>query len=182
MQIIERLRQDHRNMARILGLIEIQLGRLHATEPIDFEMLTQAVRYMMEFTDVIHHPAEDVLFEKLRIQDRSLDSIITTLEQEHELLRHNSQTLYDTVRGAALGHGMMREELERSGRDYIATQYAHMRTEETEILPRVHDALPVAELIDVEYLLASCNDPVFGDTIERDYRKFYDYLVANTDK
>ena len=61
--ILEKLHKDHKNFSKLLEFLEQQAKLLKDCERIDLELILDALRYMQEYPDFIHHPLEDVLYK-----------------------------------------------------------------------------------------------------------------------
>ena len=59
------LSDEHRYLSLLLDTLEEQLQLTDLTAPGDFFLIQDIVHYMYEYTDVVHHPTEDLMFEKL---------------------------------------------------------------------------------------------------------------------
>jgi hemerythrin-like domain-containing protein len=64
--LLTELRQDHRNMAVLLNLLQEEALRLEQHDRPDYELLLDIMRYMTVYSDAIHHPKEDLVYAGLR--------------------------------------------------------------------------------------------------------------------
>ena len=67
--IIQQLIRDHRNMARLLDVLQEELERYRQTKSADFEILSRIVDYVRNFPELRHHPREDLIFRHLEYRD-----------------------------------------------------------------------------------------------------------------
>ena len=65
-ELLAELRQDHRNMAILLGLLRDETDRIDHDELPDFELLHDIMRYMTVYSDAMHHPKEDLIYDGMR--------------------------------------------------------------------------------------------------------------------
>ena len=63
--MLKKLRNDHFNMKRLLSIIEIDLQAAEDEQLVDFELIRNAIEYMMDAPDVTHHPTENLIFDIL---------------------------------------------------------------------------------------------------------------------
>lgn len=63
--LVEQIHQDHVNVSKVLDLIEAEVGRARDEQAPDLELLEDAMRYMVNYSDLIHHPKEDSMFARL---------------------------------------------------------------------------------------------------------------------
>ena len=54
--LLKDLREDHRNMATMLDLLNRQIGHIRDGERPDYELIHDVMRYMTTYSDAVHHP------------------------------------------------------------------------------------------------------------------------------
>ena len=59
-QLLSELREDHRNMALVLNVLESTIETAATGEDPDFELIDEIMRYMTIYPDAVHHPKEDI--------------------------------------------------------------------------------------------------------------------------
>ena len=59
--ILDTLRSDHANMARLLNILERQVSAFREGEAPDYEIVQGVVEYFLDYPDLCHHPKEDLL-------------------------------------------------------------------------------------------------------------------------
>ena len=55
-ELLSELREDHRNMAIVLDLLEAAAKQAYKGEDPDFELVAEIMRYMTVYPDAVHHP------------------------------------------------------------------------------------------------------------------------------
>ena len=63
--VLERLREDHARSTRVLRVLEWEVDRLSVLENPDCSLLASIVEYLRSYSDTVHHPTEDRLFDRL---------------------------------------------------------------------------------------------------------------------
>ena len=81
--IIERLSQEHRNIERLLAILERELQIFDRGDRPDYKVISAVISYFELYPEVYHHPQEDLVFAKLKIRDpgglrRSVISLTNT--------------------------------------------------------------------------------------------------------
>ena len=71
-EIMRQLRDDHRNVALMMDLLERQLDAVHRMERADFDLMHDVMRYMTRYPDQVHHPKEDLMFERMGADEPGL--------------------------------------------------------------------------------------------------------------
>ena len=64
--VLAQLREDHRNMAILLALLERQAELIAGGEEPDYDLSHDVLRYMTSYPDAVHHPREDRIYLRLR--------------------------------------------------------------------------------------------------------------------
>ena len=70
--VILQLRKDHHRMARILKLMRHLLNHENGDADPEFsELMGECIEYMAVYPDAVHHPQEDIIFDRLLERDSS---------------------------------------------------------------------------------------------------------------
>ena len=177
--LIQKLQRDHSHMARLLKVLEEELDTAADSDPPDFQRMQLVMKYMTRYPDEVHHPREDVLFARLLEKAPAVGATISTLCAEHRVLAVKGRELCSVLDAAATEHVIRRDALESPGREYIATLYRHMRFEETEIFSVARARLGTEDWLVIESSVDEQRDPIFGDSVESEYRDLYAYIFSS---
>jgi hemerythrin-like domain-containing protein len=177
------LSDEHRYLGLLLDTLEDQLQLTDLTAPGDFFLIQDIVHYMDEYTDEVHHPTEDVMFEKLLQRSPDKEKEVAHLRRDHKALHK------DTVRiQKLLDQAVKRrtpkaaEALRIAAGKYIGRLRMHIQIEETELFPSAIRCLANKDWHEIETRLAARQDPLFGPNVERDYRVLYEYFAGRADQ
>ena len=67
--ILQTLHQDHANLIQLLSFIEMETHRIDRRDSMaNFELISLALEYCVEFPGRYHHPKEDLLYAKITKQ------------------------------------------------------------------------------------------------------------------
>ncbi|MDX2411836.1 MAG: hemerythrin domain-containing protein [Woeseiaceae bacterium] len=163
------LREDHRNMATMLDLLERDLERIRHSENPDYELIHDIMRYMTVYSDAAHHPKEDLLYAAMKVEDPSLAAGLEKVEPEHRELAILGETLRNDVEAIASGATVTRFRLVADMSDYVQRLREHMSWEEGDLFRRA-DGLVAAEsamFVTISHL--DKLDPVFGAEREHSF-------------
>ena len=163
--IIQQLQQDHLNAAKLLDLLEAQIGTLHDGETPDYLLMFDVMCYMRHYPDLFHHPQEDLIFEKLKERDPSARAIVDKLMEEHKALAEKGAQFFESLQTAVSESMVPRETLESQGRGYIAFLRSHMGKEEDQVFPLASKVLREQDWAAIDTAMASQADPVFGQVV-----------------
>ena len=177
--IMEQLENDHRNVAMMMKVLEKQLDLMHEMDNADFELMHGVMHYMTHYPDRVHHPMEDLMFERMDTDDPAVREAIEGLRREHVGLLEKGRAFRDTLRGVVDGALVERDKLEAQGRDYVAFMRHHMRREDTEVFPAAAGSLDETDWEAVAAAFAEQQDPLFGPIVADHYRALLDYIREN---
>lgn len=174
---VERLRCEHGNIARLLLVLESHLARLHAGEDLDEQLMLDAVSYLTDYVDGIHHAREDLIVELLAEREPLVRAILATLSAQHDAIRAEGAMLRERLESAALDAPVAREDLVRHGFAYTGDLRRNMALEERVVFPLAVVGLSAAEWGAIEAKVAGGVDPLFGGTVEPPYRALFEEIA-----
>ena len=160
---------DHVNFAKLLDLLEDQLALFHEGGSPEYELMLDIMYYMTHYSDVLHHPKEDLVFAKVKQREQSAGPKIDELTEQHRILKAAGEDLVRAIDDIVNGSISSREEVEICARSYIADLRNHMRIEETEILPLADRLLRESDWSAIHATIGHIEDPLFGTSAEKRY-------------
>lgn len=176
-KLISRIHSDHQNMARVLKLIVSEIDAMASEEPRELILLDDAMRYMINYVDEIHHPKEDLIFNRMRILEVDQSEHIEDILDEHQALFTLGSQFQELVQAAEYGDFVLRQNLVEQGRAYVNSMYSHMRKEEDEVFQKAKQILSDEELAALDREVEHMIDPVFGEYVQQEYKALYDYVL-----
>jgi hemerythrin-like domain-containing protein len=160
-EIIRKLREEHKNITRLLDVLEHELGVFDATKQPDYDVVVSIADYFTGFPDRCHHPKEDLIFQRLREIDPAAAASIGNLEAEHEkiatLARHFREAVHNVLREAE----MPRSAFDAAVRHFIRDQREHLQMEEEDFFPHVLDVFTAEDWVEIDAKVSSQDDPLF---------------------
>ncbi|HVC28873.1 MAG TPA: hemerythrin domain-containing protein [Gammaproteobacteria bacterium] len=175
--IIEKLRLEHADMRRVIILIRLQLDLLERHAQPDLVLLANALYYMRKFPSVVHHPKEELIFEKLVARGAPVQKEVEQLHVQHQEIYALEDNLIELALALQKGDSQARTRLLEFGRHYIAIQAMHAETEERILFPAAQQNLRANDWKDVRKKSVRIEDPLFGSNPTERYRNLYDYLL-----
>lgn len=176
--LVEQIRQDHVNVSRVLDLIDKEIERARDEQMPDLELLEDAMRYMTNYSDLVHHPKEDAMFAKLLQNEPDVADQVAVLREEHQTLARLGSEFLEIVKAAEYGDFVRRQEVIDRGAEYVETLRSHMDAEEVGLLKRAHASLTVDDLEAIDAAYAATHDPLMVDSLKKEYTALYRSLVA----
>lgn len=180
--ILADLREDHRNIAVMLDLLEREVDRIREGGKPDYELIHDIMRYMTVYSDAVHHPKEDVLYAAMKKEQPDSAAGLERVPPEHAELAQLGESLRNDIEAIASGAAVTRKRLIVDAVDYIGRQRKHMAWEETDLFPRA-DTLAGAEnsmFLDIEHL--NRLDPVFGPERQHSFANLLENIRSFVDE
>lgn len=176
-QVMEQLELEHRNVAKLLDLLERELGKIREATSADFELVHDVMHYMTHYADDTHHPKEDLMFRRLQARAPAEGAdVIERLGREHRALAEKGAAFLEQVSQVVDGGMVLRTDIEAAGNDYAAFMRAHMAFEDGEAFPLAVRLLADEDWDAVEKAFAASQDPVFGPIRRDDYARLLAHI------
>jgi hemerythrin-like domain-containing protein len=178
-ELLRQLRDDHRNMAILLKLLDGVVKNASAGKDPDFELLGEIMRYMTVYPDAVHHPKEDILYERLRNEREDLTDGLDDVTTDHEAIARLSMKLRDDVDSIVAGSPVRRDKLIRDTAAYVERLRNHMIWEEDDLFERIEEMLDTQSLeFDVSEF-DDIRDPVFELEVESGFKRLMSSLPVS---
>lgn len=174
---IEKLRREHAEMRRVVILIRMQLDLIGRHAEPDLVLLTNALYYMRKFPSVVHHPKEELIFEKLLARGAPVQKEVEQTHVQHQEIYALEDNLIELALAMQQGDRQAQARLLEFGRHYLAIQAMHAETEERVLFPAAQQNLHAYDWKDIRKKSVSIDDPLFGGSPTERYRYLYDYLL-----
>lgn len=176
--VLAELRQDHRNMARLLNLLERQTETIFEGAAYELELMVDVMRYMTGYPDAVHHPKEDKLYAELRAVRPDLAKGMSRVSDEHRMIGDHGALLRDKLEEAASGNLVRRNELVADALRYVESLRAHMRWEESDLFRRLDRMVRDGHGVIRESTMVDRRDPLFGARLEARFKNLYNAIGA----
>ncbi len=167
--LLNDLREDHRNMAIMLDLLSRQVDHVREGERPDYELIHDIMRYMTTYSDAVHHPKEDVLYASMRAEKPEAAEGLERVEPEHIEIAELGEALRNDVEAVASGAPVTREKLIEDAQNYIGMLRRHMAWEEEDLFRRARDLVQGEREMFVDISNFDTLDPVFGPERQHSY-------------
>ena len=175
--IIEQIRDEHRNMAKLLDALERQIAVFSEGGQPDYEVIVGAIDYFLDYPDRCHHPKEDLLARKV-LEGADTAGPLQKLEAQHGAPGISSDLFAQLVHRVLDEAELSRSDLTRAATEFIATQRHHMEMEEEHFLPLAATALSQEDLAALDSELMAEADPLMDPDAEARYAILRDAILA----
>ena len=177
-RVITVLQNDHRNVSVLLQLLDPLASKVAPGTPADFVPILDIMNYMTRYSDLFHHPMEELVFKKLMERDDNTSPLVATLIAEHKFLGEKGRQLINSVRNVVNGFEPHEGRLAPERQDYATSLGKHMSREETEVFPLASKLLSDDDWAAIERGMVARADPLFGVGQEAQYVALYDRIVS----
>jgi hemerythrin-like domain-containing protein len=167
--VVEVLRQEHRNIEKLLRVLERELSVFDRGDRPNCEVVVGIIDYFKDYPDSCHHPKEDMIFDKLKSRDPAAAGKIGDLHAEHEEGASRLRRAAQAVERVLSDQDLVREDVDRIIRDFIGHERQHMKVEEQIFFPAALNALRPKDWADVALKLADRRDPLSEPDLERKF-------------
>ena len=164
-------RAEHLQFNQLLGLLQHEVDVFHTGESPDYELMSDIVSYLREYSDRFHHPREDVAFARLAQRCPEMQLPLARLGQEHRVIAQAGEALMrqiDAILGGAL---VRRAEVEMAAATYLVYYGNHIAKEEEDVLARAAQHLTREDWEAVKTAVPAGPDPLFGAQPQQRYRE-----------
>ena len=168
--IIQILLEEHRNIDKLLLVLEHELEVFDRSEEPDYEILQAVIQYFQDYPESCHHPKEDMVFEKLKLRDPAASKRIGDVEAEHHVEADRLRRFAQAVEDVLAGRELPRQSFHNVMLDFIEHQRQHMDKEERLLFPAAVKALQPEDWTEIEQQLNNRKDPLFDGVIEKKFR------------
>ena len=168
--IIQILLEEHRNIDKLLLVLEHELEVFDRSEEPDYEILQAVIQYFQDYPESCHHPKEDMVFEKLKVRDPAAANRIGDVEAEHQVETKRLRRLVEAVEEILAGREFLRQTFHDVVHDFIEHQRQHMDKEERLLFPAAVQGLRPDDWAELDARLNDQKDPLFNGVIETKFQ------------
>jgi hemerythrin-like domain-containing protein len=168
--IIQILLEEHRNIDKLLLVLERELDVFDRSEEPDYEIFQAVIQYFQDYPENCHHPKEDMVFEKLKALDAAAADRVGDAEADHRVETLRLRRLVEAVEDILAGREFLRQTFHDVVHEFIAHQRQHMDKEERLLFPAAIKGLRPEDWADIDARLNDRKDPLFNGVIETKFQ------------
>jgi len=158
-EIIEILRWEHRNIEKLLGVLEQELNVFARAERPDYEVIQAVVEYFKQYPDTCHHPKEDIIYEKFKALAPGRAASINDLQVEHREGAERLHRVAQVIDNVINDQDLLRESVDQIVRDFIDSERKHIAFEDEIVFPAILETLKPRDWADIALILADKYGP-----------------------
>jgi hemerythrin-like domain-containing protein len=175
--IIDILHEEHRNIEKVLLVLEQELDVFDRREQPDYEVLQAIINYFQDYPHRCHHPKEDMVFEKLKARDPAAAESVGDLEAEHQEEAKRLQRLAQAIENILTGREILRKSFAAIMRNFIEHERRHIDMEERALFPAALKALRPEDWAGIDARLNDRQDPLTNEIIEEKFRFLHQRIL-----
>ncbi|QYZ66146.1 MAG: hypothetical protein HPY30_09175 [Gammaproteobacteria bacterium (ex Lamellibrachia satsuma)] len=171
-----KLYRDHVHFFKLMDIFEAELDRLKQGGMTSVDLITEVANYMRDYSDTIHHPIEDHLYQ---INLARTDDGREALEQllvHHQAIMNMTREFRLAIEQLGKPDGLSIEEVEKLGRDYLDHQRSHMTFEEEKAFPLLAEQLGSDDFDYASGALPADQDPLLAPGLQERYPALHSHL------
>jgi len=181
-RVLERLYAEHRYLSALLRVLEDKTGARARLKTGDYYLLRDIVGYVRDYPDHVHHPTEDLLFERVLRKDPAQSRIVERLRRDHQAIQAETRQLLARLDELIEQPNPARAgEILQACRSLARHQRTHMQLENREAFPAAIATLSGADWQKIETRFLTAEDPLFGNVVSSRHRLLYEYLLDYAD-
>jgi len=167
--IIERLSREHRNVEVLLVVLERELEIFDRGGRPDYEVIRAVISYFETYTELYHHPQENLVLAKLEIRDPAAAKKLGSLALEHQKGGERLRRVAQTIDNVLADREILRESVDNIIRDFIEQERRHIIMEDRDFFPAALKALEPQDWTEIASALTGRQDPLFSDAAEETF-------------
>ena len=167
--IIDRLSQEHRNIERLLAVLERELEIFDRGDRPDYEVIRAIISYFELYPEVYHHPQEDLVFAKLKIRDPAAAAKVGNLALEHQKGAERLRRVAQAVDSVLADREILRQNVDNIVRDFIEHERRHIMMEDRDFFPAALKALEPQDWTEIASASTDHVDPLFSEAAEETF-------------
>jgi hemerythrin-like domain-containing protein len=175
--VIDILRQEHRNIERLLLVLERELGVFARGERPDYEVVHAVIAYFQVYPDACHHPLEDMVFERLKVRDSTAAAKIGDLAADHRRGAERLRRVAQAVESVLADRELLRQTVNDVIRDFIEKERRHMAMEERDFFPAAVKSLQPQDWAEIAARWTDQRDPLFSDLAEERFEVVRSHIL-----
>ncbi len=158
------IHDEHAALAAMLQSLRMLVQRGPGNEPAQFfDVLRAMLFYIDEFPERLHHTKEtELLFPPVRARAPHLRETLDKLDQDHAHGEAAVRELQHLLLAWELLGESRRAAFEQASERYLDFYLAHMRTEETVVMPEAEKVLTAEDWQALDAAFATNCDPLTG--------------------
>ncbi len=175
--IIRILQEEHRNIEKVLCVLEKELSVFDKLERPDYEVLLLIVDYFQDHPARCHHPKEDVVYRALVARDSAVGKAVGDIEAEHRDVAKRLHRFANIINRVLIEHEVPRKTFDNAVRDFVAFERQHMEREERDLFPAALRTLQPEDWAAIDARLTGGKDALLNPAVEEKFHVLWQRIM-----
>jgi hemerythrin-like domain-containing protein len=175
--IVELLSREHRNIEKLLDILEHELGVFNRGDRPDYEVIRAIISYFEIHLEVYHHPQEDLVFDKLKMRDPVAAAKVGDLAGEHRKGSDRLRRVAKTVDAVLADSEIFRQTVGAIFADFIEHERHHILMEDRNFFPAALRALEIQDWREIASSVTRRKDPLFSEITEEGFVAVRQHII-----
>ena len=162
---------EHVYFGQLLKLLRKEIDVFHSGSDPNYPLMLDIIAYLRDYSDRVHHPREDVAFDRLAKHCPDLQIVLSRLQQEHRVIARAGANLHERLDAILAGEVIAREDVEADAATFLVYYESHIAKEESEVLARAAKHLTAEDWQAVREHGQGVADPLFGSEAHERFRE-----------
>jgi hemerythrin-like domain-containing protein len=162
----------------LLKLLDQRAQKKQALGSGDYSLMRDVIAYLHDYPDAVHHPTEDLLFERLSGLRPDLTQEVDVLREQHHKMGQDSAHLLEELDSAAAKPSDASEaRIRQRTLAFSRRQARHMQRENRKLFPAAMSELGAADWKVISRRAKLHEDPLFGSNVHTQHRTLFEFLL-----
>jgi hemerythrin-like domain-containing protein len=176
-RLVEILLQEHRNIEKLINVLEQELKVFDRRERPDYEIFQAIIDYFRGYPDSCHHPKEDIIFEILKQRNPAVAGAVGDVEADHKIEAERLNRFARLVDDVLADQELPRETFHAAAQEFIEHQRQHMVKEERLLFPAALETLTPEDWARIDARIDNRTDPMFDGTIQGKFQNLQNTIL-----
>jgi len=178
--LLDRLNREHKALTRVLDLFDDLLDQFHEGGAPDYELMCEMLEFMESYSDQVHHPSEEDIFDRLRARSNEVYPMLDLLTKQHVQIGQMNKRFRQSLEGIVYEEVLRRDEVEIQGRELVKTLREHLSMEEAEAFPLARERLSAGDWEELVSQIPGDENSLFGDMDQERFRSLFQQLAEQS--
>lgn len=137
--MLNQLRLDHANMARLLHVLQLKQKTLAQGERPNFQLMREVVDYILSYMDGFAAPLERVCVERLQTQAPEHIALTEQMANDYRELKPRLQRLSNDIDMVLMDNIIPMDRFADDLKDYLEAHRAYLRHEREGLFPLIDE-------------------------------------------
>jgi hemerythrin-like domain-containing protein len=172
-KLYEQLKEDHRNLVKVLDVLERQIALYDTREEPDSQkpdiaLILDIMDYVQHYPDRFHHPLEEASFDYLSEHDLGDASAMDAIRAEHDELEKSSSKVRTLLNAINLGEVVPLDKLNEALNQFHIQQLDLLKREEKSVFKDIRSLDEVASAA-ILNRVEQRQDPLFAEVASQQF-------------